>query len=252
MNGYELTVKLRRARRRHRLSAPTQALYYELVAICNEEEWPDEFKCSNDELCTALQITEKSLIAYRQELIQSGLIFYQSGKSKKKIGSYSFIKDFPNGCKIYSQSGSQSDSQPGENPSDLIKTKRESKGKESIYTPPVGDKLNERIEQLKKFYAGQVEENKDEPLIGQYRAMAYHLFGKNESKRVYRNILSMLNQVTFPEFKTMERVSAETGISTVEIFDEMENYAGLPKKNLSVAGTATNWMRRNYKRQKVA
>ena len=113
MNGYELTLRLRKTRRRHRLSAPTQALYYELVAICNEEEWPDEFKCSNDELCTALQISEKSLILYRVELIESGLLFYQSGKSKKKIGNYSFTKDLVNGCKIYSQSGSPKGSQSG-------------------------------------------------------------------------------------------------------------------------------------------
>ena len=75
MTGYELTERLRKTRRRHRLSAATQALYYELVAICNEEGWPDEFKCSNDELIAALQVSEKSLITYRLELIQAGLIF---------------------------------------------------------------------------------------------------------------------------------------------------------------------------------
>lgn len=131
MNGYDLAERMRKTRRRHRLSAATQALYYELVAICNEEGWPDEFKCSNDELCAALQISEKSLITYRLELIQSRLLYYLSGKSKKKIGSYSFSKEFFNGCKFYnqsdslmgSQSGSQSDSQPGEKPPDSIKTK---------------------------------------------------------------------------------------------------------------------------------
>lgn len=135
LDGYTLAENLRKTRRRHRLSAPTQALYYELVAICNEEGWPDEFKCSNDELFAALQISEKSLISYRLELIQAGLIFYFSGKSKKKIGRYSFKKEFYNGCKFYSQSDSlsgsqsvsQSDSLSGENASDLIKTKRESK-----------------------------------------------------------------------------------------------------------------------------
>lgn len=133
MNGYELTLKLRKARRRHRLSAPTQALYHELVAICNEEEWPDEFKCSNDELCTALHISEKSLVTYRVELIQAGLLYYLSGKSKKKVGTYSFKREFLNGCKFYNQSdslsGSQSGSQSGgesvKKASDLIKTKTE-------------------------------------------------------------------------------------------------------------------------------
>jgi len=133
MNGYDLAEKMRKTRRRHNLSAATQALYYELVAICNEEGWVDEFKCSNDELTAALKISEKSLIQYRLELIQSGLLFYLSGKSKKKVGTYSFKKEFLNGCKFYnqsdslmgSQSGSQSDSQSGKNPSDLIKTKTE-------------------------------------------------------------------------------------------------------------------------------
>lgn len=141
MNGYELTEKLRKTRRRYRLSAPTQALYYELVAICNEEKWPDEFKCSNDELCAALQISEKSLIIYRQELIQSGLIFYFSGKSKKKISTYSFSKELFDGWKFFSQSdslkgsqsGNQSGSQRGEKGSDSIETKIEIKTETELF-----------------------------------------------------------------------------------------------------------------------
>ena len=152
MTGYELTERLRKTRRRHRLSAATQALYYELVAICNEEGWPDEFKCSNDELIAALQVSEKSLITYRLELIQAGLIFYLSGKSKKKIGVYSFSKEFLNGCKFYnqsdsltgSQSVSQSVSRSGVKPSDLIKTKIETKPKDSDdgAAPPPQSKIS--------------------------------------------------------------------------------------------------------------
>lgn len=161
MNGYELTEKLRKTRRRYRLSAATQALYYELVAICNEEGWPDVFKCSNDELFSALQISEKSLIAYRLELIQAGLIFYLSGKSKKKVCSYSFTKNFLNGCKFYNQSdsltGSQSDSQPGENASDLIKLQTETK----IFI--VIDKKNFLLSRLKELF------NADEGLLMRWR-----------------------------------------------------------------------------------
>ena len=89
MDGYTLAAQLRRTRRRYRLSAASQALYYELVAIANEEGWPDTFKCSNGELCAALSINEKTLVSIRQELIQSDLIVYQSGKSQKKISQYS-------------------------------------------------------------------------------------------------------------------------------------------------------------------
>ncbi len=91
MDGYTLAAQLRRTRRRYRLSATSQALYYELVAIANEEGWPDNFKCSNGELCSTLVITEKTLILARQELIQGDLVAYKSGKSKKTFSDYSFL-----------------------------------------------------------------------------------------------------------------------------------------------------------------
>lgn len=142
INGYVLTERLRKARRRHHLSAPCQALYYELVAICNEESWEDVFKCSNDELTRALNVTEKSLINYRLELIQAGLIGYRSGKTKKNISDYSFTKQI-NGCKIYSQSdspndsqsGSPNDSPKGEKASDINKGKKKTKNKLNNSSP---------------------------------------------------------------------------------------------------------------------
>jgi hypothetical protein len=91
MDGYTLAAQLRRTRRRYRLSAASQALYYELVAIANEEGWPDTFKCSNGELCNNLCITDKTLIATRQELIQSGLIGYKSNKNRRAFSEYSFL-----------------------------------------------------------------------------------------------------------------------------------------------------------------
>jgi hypothetical protein len=90
MDGYTLAAQLRRTRRRYRLSAASQALYYELVAIANEEGWPDTFKCSNGELCNALSLTDKPIIAARQELIQCGLINYKSNKNKRAFSEYSF------------------------------------------------------------------------------------------------------------------------------------------------------------------
>jgi len=91
MDGYTLAAQLRRTRRRYRLSAASQALYYELVAIANEEGWPDTFKCSNGELCHLLSISENSLIAARLELINSGLIHYRSGKSKRLFSEYGLL-----------------------------------------------------------------------------------------------------------------------------------------------------------------
>jgi hypothetical protein len=91
MDGYTLAAQLRRTRRRYRLSAASQALYYELVAIANEEGWPDTFKCSNGELCSALFLNEKTIVLARQELIECGIIAYKSGKSRKAFSDYSLL-----------------------------------------------------------------------------------------------------------------------------------------------------------------
>jgi hypothetical protein len=91
MDGYTLAAQLRRTRRRYRLSATSQALYYELVAIANEEGCPDTFQCSNGELCSALSMTDKTIIAARLELIQSDLINYKSNKNKRAFAEYSFL-----------------------------------------------------------------------------------------------------------------------------------------------------------------
>jgi predicted transcriptional regulator len=92
VDGYSLVDKMRKVRRRLILSATDQALYNELIAICNEEKWTHVFSCSNDELCAALKITENTLEKSRKKLIEGGLIYYQSGKSKRAYGQYSFLK----------------------------------------------------------------------------------------------------------------------------------------------------------------
>ena len=94
MDGYSLTEKMRKARRRNRLTATEQALFYELVAVCNSEGWEDVFSCSNIELCFSLNIDEKTLIRARLSLINAGLVYYKSGKGKRSVGSYSFCRKF--------------------------------------------------------------------------------------------------------------------------------------------------------------
>lgn len=94
MDGYTLTDKMRKARRSFRFTATEQALFYELVAICNGEDWRDIFDCSNVELCCALNINEKTLVKARETLINAGLVYYKSGKSKRMVSSYSFEKAF--------------------------------------------------------------------------------------------------------------------------------------------------------------
>jgi hypothetical protein len=89
ITGYALASKLRKTRKRYPLTATEQALFYELIAICNEDGWRDTFNCSNQELCSALRISENSLVAARNTLIQCGLLCYKSGKSKRQFGFYS-------------------------------------------------------------------------------------------------------------------------------------------------------------------
>lgn len=135
MDGYQLTAKLRKARRRFRLTALEQALYYELIAICNDEGWPEVFCCSNFELRSALgDIDEKTLIRGRLSLINAGLLFYKSGKSKRTVSNYSFVL-------TTDTTGTTAGNIPVDVPAvppvdtpanvpDYIKTKRESKTKE--------------------------------------------------------------------------------------------------------------------------
>ena len=94
MDGYSLTNKMRQARRRYRFTAVEQALFHELVAVCNGEDWREVFDCSNVELCQALNINKNTLIKARETLINAGLIYYLSGKSKRSVSSYSFTVPF--------------------------------------------------------------------------------------------------------------------------------------------------------------
>lgn len=87
MNSYQLISKLRKVRADTYLTAIDQALYYELVSICNEKGWKDKFEAKNIQLCLNLNITEKTLIKSRKLLCDAGLIYFKSCKDKR-IGCY--------------------------------------------------------------------------------------------------------------------------------------------------------------------
>ncbi|HTK17894.1 MAG TPA: helix-turn-helix domain-containing protein [Mucilaginibacter sp.] len=91
MDGYTLAAQLRRTRRRYRLSATSQALFYELVSLANEEGWPAIFSCSNGELISALGVSENTMISARQELIRAGLIHYKSLRNKRTFSEYQLV-----------------------------------------------------------------------------------------------------------------------------------------------------------------
>ncbi|EGN00223.1 hypothetical protein HMPREF1017_00749 [Bacteroides ovatus 3_8_47FAA] len=87
MNSYQLISKLRKIRDDTYLTTAAQALYYELVSICNEMKWKEVFKKKNSELCSFLNISEKTLIKSRIDLSDAGLLYFQSTKDKR-IGCY--------------------------------------------------------------------------------------------------------------------------------------------------------------------
>jgi len=128
MDGYTLAAQLRRTRRRYRLSAASQALYYELVAIANEEGWPGTFKCSNGELMSTLFISENTLVLVRQELMNSRLISYNSGKSKRLFGEYGLLTTSKFEAKADTQTGTNADT----NPDDYNKQKEKPKPNKAV------------------------------------------------------------------------------------------------------------------------
>ena len=87
MNSYQLISRLRKVRDDTYLTTAAQALYHELVAICNEMKWKDVFKKKNSDLCSILNMSEKTLIKSRGDLSDAGLLYFQSTKDKR-IGCY--------------------------------------------------------------------------------------------------------------------------------------------------------------------
>lgn len=108
MNSYQLVSRLKKIRVATYLSTADQALYHELIYICNEQKWQDVFNKKNSELCFALNMSEKTLIKSRRKLCDAGLIRFRSSKDKR-IGCYyslsavissvvSSADDAPPGC----------------------------------------------------------------------------------------------------------------------------------------------------------
>ena len=73
MNSYQLISKLRKVRGRIYLTTAAQALYHELVAICNDMKWKEVFFIRSNILCDSLS--------------DAGLLFYRTCKDKR-IGCY--------------------------------------------------------------------------------------------------------------------------------------------------------------------
>lgn len=91
VNGYYFRNLLKKTRRQFVLLAAEQALYQELIDICNDMGWSTRFNVSNGELSSALNCSEKTLGEWRKKLVEAGLIKFESGQSKRAHGMYEMV-----------------------------------------------------------------------------------------------------------------------------------------------------------------
>lgn len=96
MNSYQLISKLRKVRDDTYLTTAAQALYHELVSICNEMKWKDVFFVRSNVLCGNLDMSDNTLRKSRSSLAASGLVYYETSKDKRIGCYYSFVKKLSN------------------------------------------------------------------------------------------------------------------------------------------------------------
>lgn len=96
MNSYQLISKLRKVRGDTYLTTAAQALFHELVAICNEMKWKDVFFVRSNVLCGNLDMSDNTLRKSRSSLAASGLIYYETSKDRRIGCYYSFVKKLSN------------------------------------------------------------------------------------------------------------------------------------------------------------
>ena len=104
MNSYQLISKLRKVRADTYLTAIDQALYYELISICNEKGWKEVFEARSSVLCTSLNIWDKTLRKSRKALADTGLISFESCRDKRVGCYYSFLSVLSNDMKTSARS----------------------------------------------------------------------------------------------------------------------------------------------------
>ena len=92
MNSYQLISKLRKVRGDTYLSTASQALYHELVDICNDMKWKEVFFIRSSLLCANLDISDNTLRKSRESLAGAQLIYYKTSKDRRIGCYYSFVK----------------------------------------------------------------------------------------------------------------------------------------------------------------
>ena len=92
MNSYQLISKLRKVLGDTYLSTASQALYHELVAICNDMKWKEVFFIRSSLLCANLDMSDNTLRKSRESLAGAQLIYYKTSKDRRIGCYYSFVK----------------------------------------------------------------------------------------------------------------------------------------------------------------
>lgn len=133
MNSYQLISKIRKVRNDTYLTAIDQALYHELISICNEKGWKEVFEARSSVLCTSLNIWDKTLRKSRKILADAGLISFESCRDKRVGCYYSFLTILSNDMKtsvISSVNGT--DENTGENSEDSQGKKSQSSVNDTV------------------------------------------------------------------------------------------------------------------------
>lgn len=182
MNSYQLISKLRKIRNETYLTAIDQALYHELISICNEKGWKEVFEARSSVLCTSLNIWDKTLRKSRKILADAGLISFESCRDKRVGCYYSFLTILSNDMKtsVISSVNGTDENTDDKNTTPVISSVN---GTDETQIPPIIDNINIKQEEslarthestpLGKPKRSKKEEGDSKPLVYPFSSIAF-------------------------------------------------------------------------------
>ena len=158
MNSYQLISKLRKVRDDTYLTTAAQALYHELVAICNDMKWKDVFFVRSNILCGNLDMSDNTLRKSRECLSNAGLIHFRSSKDKRIGCYYSFMKSISDDLLSSATSSATSsanieDESANDSEKEIVNSSEESSAissaniEDETQFPPIIDNINIKQEE---------------------------------------------------------------------------------------------------------
>jgi Mg2+ and Co2+ transporter CorA len=118
------------------------------------------------------------------------------------------------------------------------------KGKES----KVKKRNRERVVPEVDFYEKQFADHSGDEFIDNYKKVISRLQGNNDEDLIYKNVLSMPQQLTYKQYLKLRQKGLETGEDVFDILKGMENRSDVCRSNESVYLTANNWINIRNKR----